>query len=120
MPTAKRDLLLNNILKQNDWIIEGVYYAWLGDSFKKADRIFVLNIPRHIYRKRIILRFIKRKIGLEHGKNETLASLKALLKWTDKYMKINMVQIRCLLAQYDEKVIWVKSSKDLKKYLKSL
>lgn len=68
----KRNQMLDDILKQNDWIIEGVYYSWLSDSFKEADRIIVINIPERIYKFRIIKRFIKRKLGIERGKKESL------------------------------------------------
>ena len=36
-----RDLQLANIVAQEAWIIEGVYYAWLGPSFAAADVIII-------------------------------------------------------------------------------
>ena len=45
----ERKALLQEILYNNDeWIIEGVYYAWVQQSFDEADKIYVLNIIRHI------------------------------------------------------------------------
>lgn len=103
--THERDALLADILKRDDWIIEGVYYAWCKQCFADADQIYLLNVPRYKYRYRIIRRFIRRKLGLEKGKKENLKSLKALLRWADKYPKENMVEIRKILAQYADKVI---------------
>ena len=94
--TGERDALLEQILQRDDWIMEGVYYAWCGRCFEDADRV---------YRYRIIRRFLRRKLGLEPGKKETLKSLSALLQWADKYQRVNLVEIRKLLEAYPEKVM---------------
>ena len=101
----ERDALLAEILKQNDWIIEGVYYAWCGQCFEDADKIYLLNVPRKTYRSRIIRRFLRRKLGLEKGKKETLKSVRELLRWADKYQNENLIEIRKLLVQYADKVV---------------
>ena len=101
----ERDALLREILAKQDWIIEGVYYAWCGPCFADADKIYVLQVPRRVYRFRILRRFVRRKLGLEPGKKETLRSLSALLKWADKYQRVNLVEIRKIMEQYASKVI---------------
>ena len=101
----ERDRLLADVLNKNDWIIEGVYYAWCKQCFADADMIYVLSVPRYKYRYRIIRRFVRRKLGLELGKKETLRSLSQLLKWADKYQQVNLVEIRKLLIPYSGKVI---------------
>ena len=101
----ERDALLREILQKDDWIIEGVYYAWCGQCFEDADRIYLLIVPRYRYRYRILRRFVRRKLGLEKGKKETLKSLFALLKWADKYQRTNLVEIRRILQAYPNKVI---------------
>ena len=41
----ERNALLQEILYNNDeWIIEGVYYAWVHQCFDEADKIYVLDI----------------------------------------------------------------------------
>ncbi|MBR6935048.1 MAG: DNA topology modulation protein FlaR [Clostridia bacterium] len=101
----ERDRLLADVLNKSDWIIEGVYYAWCQQCFSDADKIYVLSVPRYKYRYRIIRRFVRRKLGLEQGKKETLKSLSQLLKWADKYQQVNLVEIRKLLIPYSDKVI---------------
>ena len=102
---AERDALLDELLQRDDWIMEGVYYAWCGRCFEDADRIYLLEIPRRLYRYRIIRRFLRRKLGLEAGKKETLRSLSALLAWADKYQRVNLAEIRKILEAYPDKVI---------------
>lgn len=60
MPDEKRNQLLDDILRKNDWIIEGVFYDWLDGSFRDADVIILLDIPKRVYRFRIIRRFVKK------------------------------------------------------------
>lgn len=100
----ERDELLNEILEQDNWIIEGVYYAWCGRCFEEADEIYLLSVPPYKYRYRIIRRFIRRKLGIEKGKKETVKSLISLLKWADKYQKVNLVEIKRILENYPGKV----------------
>ena len=102
---AERDNLLSDVLRNDNWIIEGVYYAWCQQCFADADKIYVLSVPRYKYRYRIIRRFIRRKLGLEQGKKETLKSLRQLLKWADKYQRDNLVEIKELLIPYSYKLI---------------
>ena len=101
----ERDRLLADVLSHEDWIIEGVYYAWCQQCFADADKIYVLRVPRYQYKYRIIRRYVRRKLGLEQGKKETLRSLSQLLKWADKYQQVNLVEIRNLLAPYSDKVV---------------
>lgn len=117
MPVEKRTELLNNILENEDWIIEGVYYAWVGKCFEDADKIYVLDIPKRIYTYRIIKRTIKRKLGLEKGKKETFKSVYNLLKWTDTFQNKSMVEIRKILSRYPEKTFWLHNSKEVQKVI---
>lgn len=118
MSVDKREELLKQILIQESWIIEGVYYAWVTESFQRADIIYVLDIPSYIYKYRIIMRFIKRKLGIEKGKNETFKSVYNLLKWTNKYQNNNLKEITKILKQYESKVVWISDSREIDKIIK--
>ncbi len=74
-------------------------------------------MPKRVYTYRIIKRTIKRKLGLEKGKKETLKSVCNLLKWTDTFQNENMLEIRKILSAYPEKNIWLKNSKDVQKVI---
>ena len=107
----ERDAMLDRILQEKDWIIEGVYYAWCLRCFEDADKIYLLDVPRHQYRHRILRRFIRRKLALEDGKRETLKSVSELLRWADHYREHNLPEIRRLLEAYSEKVTESKGEK---------
>ena len=103
-PPEKRGKMLAEVLSRPDWITEGVYYPWVGQCFADADVIYWLQLPRAVYRTRIIRRFVRRKLGLEPGKKETWRSLRDLLRWTDTFQKVNAPEIASALAPYADKV----------------
>lgn len=117
IPIEKRNQMLNDILQQPDWIIEGVYYAWVQKSFEDADVIYVLDMPKWLYRFRIIKRFIKRRVGLENGKKETLKSVYNLLKWTNTFQNTNMKEIVRILETHKEKVVFIKKKVEIDRIL---
>ena len=119
MPSEKRNALLQEILSGREWIIEGVYYAWVQQSFDEADIIYVLDMPKHLYKSRIIIRFIKRKLGALKGKKETFKSVYDLLKWTDTFQNKNLKEIKRLLDRYGNKVIWLSGKKDVQEIIKA-
>ena len=77
----------------------------------------MLDLPKRVYTYRIIKRTIKRKLGLEIGKKETLKSVYNLLKWTNTFQNKSMVEIRKILSVYPEKTIWLKTSKDVQEII---
>jgi len=113
-PIEERTALLSDILTNDRWIIEGVYYSWCGEIFEKADIIYFLDTPKYVYKWRIVKRFIKRKLGIEKGDKESLKSVISLLKWTDKFQKVNRKEIENILARYENKTVWVRSKKDIR------
>ena len=116
-PVDKRSYMLKKILKYDNWIIEGVYYSWIKQSFDDADVIYLLDMPKYLYKCRIILRFIRRKIGFEKGKKETVRSLIDLLKWTDKFQNKNMKEIKHILESYDDKAVLLANRRDVNKVI---
>lgn len=69
-PEKVRAEMLQELLAKDNWIIEGVYYSWVEQSFEKADVIYVLDLPKSVVN---------------------------LLKWTDTFQKKNMKEIRLCL-----------------------
>ena len=119
-PLEERNALLQEVLNNNEWVIEGVYYAWVQQSFDEADKIYVLDMPRYLYKSRIIIRSIKRKLGIQQGKRETLKSVYNLIKWTETFQNKNLKEIKTILEKYENKVIWLSSKKDVREIIKAI
>ena len=77
-------------------------------------------MPRYMYKSRIIIRFIKRKLGIAKGKRETLKSLYNLLKWTETFQNKNLKEIKNILDKYDDKVIWLSNKNAVGDIIKSV
>lgn len=116
-PLEEKIEMLQKVCIYKEWIIEGVYYAWVQQSFEEADKIYVLDMPLLLCKIRIIWRFLKRKLRLEKGKQESLKSLYNLLKWTNVFQKKNMQEIKLIMEKYEEKVVYLRSSKEVKNLL---
>lgn len=112
-----RDALLSDAVEKENWVIEGIYYAWTEICFEKADRILLLDLPLALCRFRVIRRFLRRKCGLEKDKKESLSSLWALLRWMKKFQKTNLPAIRECLLPYGDKTIVIKKPKEIKNIL---
>lgn len=117
MPPERRNALLREILGNSEWIIEGVYYKWVQQSFDEADMIYVLDMPRYLYTTRIIIRSVKRKLGIQKGKKETLKSVCDLLKWTETFQHKNLQEIKKILDKYGDKVVWLSGKKDVQELI---
>lgn len=77
-----RNNLYNEILNKKSWIIEGAYISWPAKGFNLADKLIYLNINNITLNKRILIRFIKRKLRIENSrKKESLKQVIDLIKW---------------------------------------
>jgi len=109
---------LDVILSSEYWIIEGVYYKWLGNAFDAADIIIILNPPVWLRHWRVTKRFLKRKFILGEFHKETLSSFLTLLRWNHKFDDDNMHRIIAYTAEYKSKVIFCRDCDDVKSKLK--
>ena len=74
---------IEKIDMNSKWIIEGTYRDSCCRIIEKADKVILLNTPQHIRIYRILLRYIKQKLGIEksHYKSD-LKMLFFMFKWT--------------------------------------
>lgn len=102
---AERDNKLRQFISSDGWIVEGVYYAWVSDSFERADAIVVLSPGPLVRDFRILRRFVLRKLGFQQSaKKETVSSLVALIRWNHSYDRNNLVASLEHLQAHESKV----------------
>jgi len=115
-----RDQQLQSLLRRNTWIVEGVYYAWLNDSFSRADLIIIL-IPNPWLRAwRIIKRYIMRKFGMIHSKKETFKDFLQLIQWNHRYDHANLRDAQKMIRQFEHKTFVCKKADEAVQYIKNL
>lgn len=113
-----RDKKLHAIVNEESWIIEGVYYSWLYESFLNADCIFILKTKVLQRDFRIIKRFLSRKFGLlACKKKETIRGLMKLLEWNHSYDKDNLVKAEEMIRPFMGKVHCFTQVKSINEYI---
>ncbi|WP_315371271.1 DNA topology modulation protein FlaR [Paenibacillus xylanexedens] len=109
-----RDKLLNEIIIKDSWIVEGVYYKWLAESFDLADKIIFLTPNTFVRDLRIINRFIKQRIGIEKSNyRQTLKGLLEMIKWNHGFEAQTKKEILEILKPYDYKLEILKNNNDI-------
>ncbi len=115
-----RNNLYNEILKKKSWIIEGAYISWPAKGFQLADKLIYLNINNTTLNKRIIFRFIKRKLGIEHSsKKETLKQVIDLIKWNKQQNLLMKEKFLNNKGNYTNLII-LSNNKNIKAFMNNL
>jgi len=83
--TITRTEMLNNILAEQAWIMEGIYHDWTQPCFAEADVIILLKTNVWIRHWRLIKRYFQHRRKTYQGKRETFMDLLRLLVWNHKY-----------------------------------
>lgn len=110
---TERDARLTELVRQEAWIIEGVYYSWVEQSFDEADIIGVLRPPVLLRDLRILKRFLRRRLGLVSAKHERLIDLYRLILWNHRYEAANLATALESIERYNGKILVCASAEDL-------
>ncbi|WP_210364039.1 DNA topology modulation protein FlaR [Bacillus sp. REN3] len=114
----ERDKHLGSIIDSPTWIVEGVHYGWVGQSFRNADLIILLDPPFRRRTNRIIKRFILQKLGLEKANYEpTFGILRKMFAWNRNFEVENRAEIMELLKRYEDKLVIVKDNSHIEEFL---
>ncbi len=116
--------LIDDIIKENDWIVEGSPRKVLKESFDCCDNVIVLDEYTIIRLVRVFKRWIRQRRGREpYNSRPTWDFLWLNIKWVFEFnrMKKGLLQE---LSTYGEKVKIFKHSKDayafvIKSYLQA-
>jgi len=111
--------LLNKINRENkEYIIEGVLRKNMDFLLNLVDKIVVIDLNKKILKNRIRKRYIKQKIGISKDKYlVSKVNLGEMYNWIEKY---DYERINKLIIKYSRKIIYLKTTKDINKYLKAV
>ncbi len=117
----KIDRFIQSILRQKEWIIEGVGQEKLQKVHKKTE-LFILLEPNVIIRiYRIIKRFLKRKMKKEIYGHEKDLTILNQFKFVCSLIKATIIYKRetySFLQTYSDKTIILKKNKEIKNFEK--
>lgn len=111
--------LLNKINRENkEYIIEGVLRKNMDFLLNLVDKIVIIDLNKKILKNRIRKRYIKQKIGISKDKYlVSKVNLGEMYDWIEKY---DYERINKLIIKYSRKIIYLKTTKDINKYLKAV
>ena len=116
-----RDKRLKNVIKNKSWLIEGAYAGdWLFPAVKKSDFIIILNVNPITATKRVIVRFIKRKIKKTRGKGGPLTDLPRIMKYAYGYTSDYYPKHIALARQFKKDYIILKNNHEINNFLTNL
>ncbi|HBN85443.1 MAG TPA: hypothetical protein DDZ89_16555 [Clostridiales bacterium] len=116
----ERDELFKGILALPTYIIEDTGRACFEDGLNQADLIVLLDIPLCIRKYRIILRFIKQKLGIEQcAYRPSVYMLKNMFRWAKNY-DTGSDGVRNRVMNYRDKTVILKTNQDIKHFLSTL
>lgn len=115
----EQEKIIKKINQEDSWIIEGTYRKSCHLILDLANYIIFIDPPLILRKIRILIRFIKQKLHIEKCNYKAdFAMLKAMYVWT-KDFETKRAEFIKMLNQYDNKLITITSSKQIKQYIKN-
>lgn len=100
----EQNVIIKNINKNENWIIEGVLRRNLQYLLELADKIIYLDVPKYKRNIRILKRYIKQKLKLEKSNYKPdIKMLKMMFKWSNDFEK-SKKELENLLIKYKNKL----------------
>ena len=122
-----RNKKLQLILKKRKWILEGFHnHPWTHPIYKKADLIIILEVKSFISKKRIITRYLKRKLSFEKNKdinqhiNKNFKIMLKLLEGINKKHAKILREQKKIAKNFNGNVLVLNKKKEIKKFLEFL
>lgn len=116
----EQEKIINKINQKGSWIIEGTYRKSCHSVLDFAEYIIWLDPPMILRKIRILTRFIKQKLYIEKCNYQVnYVMLKSMYKWTKNFEQ-KREELENLLNNYENKLIIIKNSKQIKKFLEKL
>ena len=119
-PLEERDHLFQAMLAQRHYIMEDAGRDCFRAGMEQADTVLLLEIPRIVREKRILLRWVKQNLGLEKCiYRPRFAMLQAMFRWARNY-DTGADGTKALVSQFASKTIVLRNGKDIRRYLQTL
>ncbi|MEH7236840.1 AAA family ATPase [Bacillus sp. JJ1562] len=118
----EREEYLDTILQSESWIIEGVHNEeWVSSSFHHADLIIFLDPSYSTRTYRIIKRFLKQKIRMEHSNYKpTWKIFFKMFKWNRHFEEVGKPNYLSKYIVYKKKLVIFKDRDPLKQFIKEI
>jgi len=113
---------LKKVVKNKKWIIEGVFFSWTEDVFKKADIVIWLDLEHKFLRRNLLKRYFKKKFKGELREDEGLLRTLKLIKFVKGYRggdrKNTYQNHKKMIEKHKVENVLINNSSQLKDFLK--
>ena len=110
---SERDAIFQSILSQECYIIEDIGRPCFSCAYSQVDQIIWLDLPKWKLKLRIILRFLKQKLGLEYSSyHPDFKMLKMMFIWVKDSPKAQLDRLN--------HVIILRNKKEIQNYLSEI
>lgn len=100
----RRQEMLDMILAEPAWIMEGIYHSWTQEAFGQAEVIIVLKTNVWKRHWRLVKRYFQHRKSSYKGKRETFMDLLRLLRWNHRYEKDQLPKVMAAIGENQGKV----------------
>lgn len=112
--------IIKKINENKSWILEGTLRKNLYNLLAVSEKVIYIDLPLRLRKRRIVLRFIKQKLGIEKcNYKPTLNMLKMMFKWTNDFEE-EKAMLEKRLEKYSEKLICLKSQSEIDNYIQKI
>jgi adenylate kinase family enzyme len=119
-PPKERDRIFDEIIKSENWIVEGSPRKILQESFACSDYIILLDVNTFIRLFRVFRRWIRQRMGKEmYNSKPTFRFLYYNVKWVFEYNTERKKLIK-LLSSYGEKLRIFNTSKQAMQFIEEV
>ncbi len=99
-----RTQMLDEILAEPAWIMEGIYHDWTTPCLEQADVIVLLKTRVWVRHWRLIRRYFQHRRKSYTGKRETFMDLLRLLVWNHRYERRELPRVMQAMSAFENKV----------------
>ena len=119
-PEAEINRRFSEALELENCILEDAGRAQFEAGMARADRIVVLDLPLFVRKKRILLRWIKQRLGLERCiYRPHIGMLRAMFRWLKRY-ETGSDGTRTRVARYPQKALYLHNNSEINEWIRSL
>ena len=111
-PAQERRALLEAVISEKDWILEGMYLEEAEPAFAAADEILVLDLPPVL----CAFRVLKRSLAGPDRAHPKM--VRAMVKRSLRYRTQELPRLEKLLSTYGKKVNYIRSREALQALLR--
>ena len=116
-----RDKELAKIVKGSDWIVEGAYAGdWLIPAVEKAELIIIIKINSLIALKRVLLRFLKRRVKKVRNSGGPITDLPKIVKFAVNYKNDYFPKHVKIAKNYSKDFVILRNNKQIDEFLGEL